>query len=70
MLLEHGGCDVVHADHTGQMACHHACIGGHGRGLRQWLDAGADPTVRDAGGRTHLELAADAGYEYCLMILQ
>ena len=42
-------------------ALHRAALSANAAAVRQLLDEGADPTARDARGRTPLAVARDAG---------
>ena len=53
LLLKHGA-DVNAARHDGQTALHFAAKNGSAKCVRILLDAGADPTSKNAGGDTPL----------------
>ncbi|KLU90850.1 hypothetical protein MAPG_09375 [Magnaporthiopsis poae ATCC 64411] len=55
-------------DHSGRAPLHHAAALGNVASCRALLDAGASLTLKDRGGRTPAQAAADAGFKDTLML--
>lgn len=55
-------------DHSGRTPLHHAAALGNIASCRALLNAGASVTLKDRGGRTPAQAAADAGFKDALML--
>ncbi|MFI2474618.1 ankyrin repeat domain-containing protein [Nocardia xishanensis] len=74
-LLIEAGVDVDHVNEPGWTAMHEAILYGDGseryqRVVTALLDAGADPSIRDASGRTALDNAQRRGQTTIVSILE
>lgn len=58
VLLDAPGVDLARKNDQGATALHLAAVKGNERLARALLEAGANPAIRDRGGRTPAELAA------------
>ena len=70
LLLAHGGCLIDAVDEWGQTALFQATLQHYGVIVHLLLEAGADPTVRNAEGETAAERARGSSYPHIFHLLK
>jgi ankyrin repeat protein len=70
LLRDAEAARVNAANDDGETAVWLAAYGGHAKVVRLLLRAGADPTIRDRGGVTALDIAVEASKTACVRVIE